>query len=133
MGQQRYLPPMLFLPASLLTSGLDFAFLWNKNGTLGRFRAPDVLRYCLGCLRITVIWFSGMILYGWVMPLMKGYGPVLGWPVDMAAIAIFSAVVEYFYGDWRGRALRTLCYGLMTLTVSIGILAYTNFLIEKIA
>jgi L-rhamnose-H+ transport protein len=122
-----------FLPPSLLTSGLYFAFLWRKNGTLGQFRGPDVLRYYLGCLVIAVIWFLGMILYGWVMPWMKGYGPVLGWPVFMAAITIFSAVVEYFYGDWRGRALRTLCHGLMTLTISIGILGYTNFLIEKIA
>ena len=86
----------------------------------------------MACLLIAVIWFLGMILYGWIMPLMKGYGPVLGWPVLMAAISIFSAVVEYFHGDWGGRALRTLCYGLVVLTASIGIFGYANFLIEKL-
>jgi L-rhamnose-H+ transport protein len=121
-----------FLPPSLLTSGLYFVFLWKKNGTLKQFRAPNVLSHCLACVLIAVIWFLGMILYGWIMPVMKGYGPVLGWPVLMAAISIFSAVVEYFYGDWRGRALRTLCYGLLALTVSIGIFGYANSLIEKV-
>jgi len=122
---------IVFMPASLVTSGLYFAFLWWKNGSLRQFREPNALRYCLGCVVIAVIWFLGIILYGWVMPWMKSYGPVLGWPVLMAAISIFSAVVEYFYGDWRGRPLLTLSYGLAALTVAIAIFGYANFLIQR--
>jgi L-rhamnose-H+ transport protein len=125
-----YLP---YLPPSLLSSGLYFAFLWKKNGTLVQFRGPNLLRYCLWCLLIAVIWFAGMILYGWAMPWMKSYGPVIGWPVLMASITIFSAVVEYFYGDWHGRALRMLSYGLFALTLAIAIFGYANWLIEKMA
>jgi L-rhamnose-H+ transport protein len=125
-----YLP---YLPPSLLTSGLYFAFLWKKNRTLGQFRGPKLLRHCLWCALIAVIWFGGMILYGWAMPWMKSYGPIIGWPVCMTSITLFSAGVEYFYGDWHGRALRTLSYGLAALIVSIAILSYANLLIEKMA
>jgi len=123
-----YIP---YLVPSMLSSGIYFAFLWKKHRTLQQFRAPNVLRYCLWCVAIAVIWFMGVILYGWVMPWMKSYGPVLGWPVLMSAITIVSAVVEYFYGDWQGRALRTLCYGLVMLTISIAMFGYANFLIQK--
>jgi L-rhamnose-H+ transport protein len=125
-----YIP---YLPPSLLSSGLYFAFLWKRNRTLGQFRGPNALRYCLWCLLIAVIWFAGMILYGWAMPWMKSYGPIIGWPVLMASITLFSAVVEYFYGDWHGRALRTLSYGLVALTIAIAIFGYANWLIEKMA
>jgi L-rhamnose-H+ transport protein len=125
-----YIP---FLAPSLLSSGIYFAYLWKKNRTLGQFRGPNVLRYCLWCVLIAVIWFVGMVLYGWAMPWMKSYGPIIGWPVLMAGITLFSAAVEYLYGDWRGRALRTLTHGLVALTISIAIFGYANWLIEKMA
>jgi L-rhamnose-H+ transport protein len=121
-----YIPCLL---PSMLSSGLYFAYLWKKNKTLVQFREPNLLRYCLWCLLIAVIWFAGMILYGWAMPWMKTYGPIIGWPVCMASITLFSAVVEYFYGDWHGRALRVLCYGLVALTVAIAIFGYANWLV----
>jgi len=122
-----YIP---LLAPSLLSSGLYFVFLWKKHGTLGQFSGPHLMRHCLLSVLIAVIWFVGMILYGWVMPWMKSYGPVIGWPICMAAITLFSAVVEYFYGDWQGRALRTLICGMVALTISIAIFGYANFLIQ---
>lgn len=125
-----YIPSLV---PSIVTSTLYFAYLWRKNRTLTQFRGPDLSRYCLWCLLIAIIWFLGMLLYGWAMTWMRSYGPVIGWPVFMAAITLSSVVVEYFYGDWRGRALRTLNLGLGALTVSIGVFAYANWLIQKIA
>lgn len=125
-----YIPNLV---PSMLPSLLYFGLLWRKNGTLTQFRSPGLLRYCLWCALIAVIWFAGMILYGWAMTWMRSYGPVVGWPVFMAAITLVSAVVEYWYGDWRGRPLRTLSFGLIALTLSIVIFGYANFLIQEIA
>ena len=80
---------------------------------------------------MAVLWIIGCVLYGWAMPWMKSFGPVIGWPVSMACTNVASAVAEYFYGDWRGRALRTLSYGLLVLTLAIFIFGYANLLIQR--
>ena len=114
-----------------ISSCLYFGYLWRKNKTFGQFRDSSAVRFSVICVLIAVVWYAGMLLYGWAMPWMKSYGPVLGWPIMMSAISIVSAVVEWCYGDWKGRALRTLNYGLLALTASIAILGYANWLIQK--
>jgi len=125
-----YIPSLV---PTMFTSVIYFAFLWKRNRTLAQFRGPNLLRYCLWCVLIAVIWFLGMLLYGWAMTWMRGYGPIVGWPVFMVAITVCSAVLEYFYGDWRGRALRTLNVGLGALTISVAVFAYANMLIQAAA
>lgn len=117
------------LVPSMATSTIYFAYLWKKNHTFEQLRGPKLLTYCLWCMLIALIWFAGMLLYGWAMTWMRTYGPIIGWPVFMAVITVSSAVVEYFYGDWRGRALRTLNLGLGALMISIGVFAYANMLL----
>jgi L-rhamnose-H+ transport protein len=126
----------LFIPITspgFATSCLYFAYLWRKNRTIRQFRESHAVRFSLICLLMAVVWFAGMLLYGWAMPWMKSYGPVLGWPIMMSSISIVSAIVEWCYGDWKGRALRILSYGLVALTGSIATLGYANWLIQKIA
>ena len=124
--------PLCF--ANFLSSSLYYAYLWKKNGTLAQFRGPHVLRYCLWCVAIAAIWFfGGMVLYGWAMPWMKSYGPVIGWPVCLTACTLSCAIVEYFYGDWKGRPLRTLSFGLFALSASIAVFGYSDWLIQLIA
>ncbi|MGD0012558.1 MAG: L-rhamnose/proton symporter RhaT [Terriglobia bacterium] len=124
--------PMCF--ANFLSSSLYYGYLWKKNGTLAQFRGPKVLRYWLWCTLIAAIWFfGGMILYGWAMPWMKSYGPVVGWPVCLTASTLSCAVVEYCYGDWKGRPLRTLSFGLVALSTSIAVFGYVSWLIQIIA
>jgi hypothetical protein len=124
----------LFVPlsiASFFSSSIYYAFLWKKNGTLAQFRGPHMLRYSLACLLIAAVWFPAMILYGWAMPWMKSYGPVIGWPVWLTVQLLSSAAVEYFYGDWRGRALRTLSFALAALTISVALFAYANLVVQR--
>jgi len=126
----------LFIPITtpgFVSCCLYFAYLWRKNRTLGQFRESHGVRFSFYCLHIAVVWLVGMLLYGWAMPWMKSYGPVLGWPIMMSSISIVSAIVEWCYGDWKGHALRILSYGLVALTGSIATLGYANWLIQKIA
>ncbi len=128
-----FAPLALYIPGNLaafFAMIFYFGFLWKKNGTLAQFRGPDMLRYGLWCLVITVISFAAAIFYGWAMPWMKTYGPIIGWPVCLTVQLVVSAVIEYFCGDWRGRALRTLSFALIVLTTSVALFAYATALIH---
>lgn len=119
-----------YLAPSFLSSCLYFGFLWKKNRSFGQLRGPHWLRYYALTSAIALVWFAGILLYGWAMPWMKTFGPVVGWPVNLIAITILSAVVEYFYGDWHGKPLRMLTCGLIALTISIAIFGYANLLLQ---
>ncbi len=118
-----YIP---YLGTSFVSNAIYCAGLWKKNHTLKQFREPHAGKYCLMAVGMAVVWMVGMLLYGWAMPWMGGYGPVVGWPVMLTSTSLGAAVVEYFYGDWKGQALHTLSYGLLALTLSIGCFAYLN-------
>jgi L-rhamnose-H+ transport protein len=121
-----------YLGTSFVSNGIYCAHLWKKNGSLRQFREPGGLRFTAMGVGMAVVWMCGMMFYGWAMPYMKTYGPVIGWPVMLASINLASAAVEYCYGDWKGEALRVLGYGLLVLTLSIAMFAYSNLLIQKL-
>jgi L-rhamnose-H+ transport protein len=124
-----YIP---YLGTSFVSNGIYCGILWRRNHTLKQFREPNAARYTMMAVGMAVVWTVGMLLYGWAMPWMKGYGPVIGWPVSLAATNLASAAAEFLYGDWKGRALRTLCWGLIALTLSILSFAYANLILQKI-
>jgi len=87
-----------------------------------------MLRYGCGALSYRDLIRSGDF-YGWAMPWMKTYGPIIGWPVCLTVQLVVSAVIEYFCGDWRGRALRTLVCANCSNT-SVALFAYATALIH---
>jgi hypothetical protein len=125
-----YIP---YLAPSFLSSCLYFGFLWKRNRSFGQLSGPHSLRYYALSTAIALVWFAGILLYGWAMPWMKSFGPVLGWPVNLIAVTILSAVVEYFYGDWHGKPLRMLACGSVALIISMAIFGYANLLLQTAA
>lgn len=121
-----------YLGTSFVSNGVYCAHLWKKNGTLKQFRAPGGLRFTAMAAGMAVVWIFGMMFYGWAMPYLKTYGPVIGWPVMLASMNLASGTVEYCYGDWKGEALRIMSYGLLALTLSIAMFAFSNLLIQKL-
>lgn len=121
-----------YLATSFVSNGVYCAHLWKKNDTFKQFKVPQNMRYAAMAVGMAVVWIIALLLYGWAMPWMKTYGPVIGWPVALASNCLASAAVEYLYGDWRGKDLRTLSYGLLVLMCSIGMFTYSNLLIQKI-
>jgi len=119
-----------YLGASFVSNGIYCAALWKKNHTLTQFRQRSAAPYTLMGVTMAVVWLVGMLLYGWAMPWLGTYGPVIGWPVMLASTNLGSAVVEYSYGDWKGRPLRTLSYGLLALTLSIACFACLNSMLQ---
>jgi L-rhamnose-H+ transport protein len=118
-----------YLGTSFVSNAIYCAVLWKKNHTLKQFKQKSGIRYTLMAVAMAGIWMVGMLLYGWAMPWMGTYGPVIGWPVMLASTSLGAAGAEYFYGDWKGQAFRTLSYGLLALTLSIGCFACLNLMI----
>jgi L-rhamnose-H+ transport protein len=120
-----------YLGASFVSNGIFFAVLWRKNGTLKQFRGPQSARYIGLAVLMAAVWMLGIILYGWAMPWVGSYGPVIVWPMMLVTTSIASAVAEYLYGDWEGRALRTLGLGITGLSLSIVMFSYSNYIIQQ--
>jgi len=119
-----------YLGTSFVSNAIYCASLWKKNHTLKQFTESAAIRYSVMAMGMAGLWMLGMLLYGWAMPWMGSFGPVLGWPVMLASTNLGAAVVEYFYGDWKGQPLRTLSYGLLALTISIACFAALNSMIQ---
>lgn len=123
-----YLP---FFATAFVANSLYCAFLWRKNDTLQQFAQPYVWPRVAIAFLIAALWMAGNVLYGWALPWMQSYGPVLGWPICLASCNIAAALVECAYGDWRGKPLVTLSGGLGMLTASLVTFAYICLLIQS--
>ncbi len=121
-----YIP---YLGTAFISNGIYCAYLWKRNHSIREFSEPNGVKFTLMATSMAVLWMVGMLLYGWAIPWMASYGPVIGWPVSLASTSISAAIVEYYYGDWQGQALRTLSYGLVVLLLSITTFALANYLI----
>jgi L-rhamnose-H+ transport protein len=119
-----------YLGTSFVSNGIYCAMLWKKNGTFRQFATPQGLWFTFVAIIMAVIWMGGILFYGWAMPWMGSYGPIIAWPISLASTSIASAVAEYLYGDWTGKALRTLLYGLAMLIASVAAFAYCSLLIQ---
>ncbi len=123
-----YLP---YLGTSFVSNAIYCTILWKRNRSLKQFVGLGGFYFTTIAAGMAVLWTVGNILYGWAMPWMESYGPILGWPISMASTTVAATLAEYLYGDWKGNALRTLLYGIVMLMGSIILLAYTSLLLQK--
>ena len=121
-----------YFGASFVGNGIYCAVMWRRKGTLREWGFEETRRYLGWILVMAVAWTVAMLTYGWAMPYMRGYGPVVGWPVTMATGNLAAATVEYLYGDWRGRPLGILAVGLLLLTMAIGTFGFCNAYLQGI-
>lgn len=120
-----------FFAAAFVSNGVYCAYLWKKNKSFQQFFEPRILHRAAVAILIAVLWMGGNVLYGWALPWMQTYGPVLGWPICLASCNISAALTECAYGDWKGQALYTLAGGLAMLTASIATFGYICLLIQN--
>lgn len=120
-----------FFATSFVSNGLYCGLLWSRNRSYTQFRQPRSIHFLVLACLIAVLWMAGNTLYGWALPWMRSYGPVLGWPICLASCNIAAALAECAYGDWRGRALYALGGGLAILTASIATFGCASLLIQN--
>lgn len=116
---------------SFVSNGIYFLILWRKNGTLREFTAPNGLKYTLIAVGMAVVWMIGIALYGWAVPVLGVFGPVIIYPIVQVSQAMSAALSEYFLGEWKGRALKTLALGLAALMLSIVAFSYTSYINQQ--
>jgi L-rhamnose-H+ transport protein len=119
-----------FFATSFLSNGVYCVYLWRANGSYQEFTQPRSLYLIALAAVMAVLWVGGNLLYGWALPSMQSYGPILGWPICLVSCSITAALVECAYGDWRGNALFTLAVGLAILIASIATFAYASLLLQ---
>lgn len=106
---------------------------WAKSRSYSQFIEPSGPGFLALAGLIAALWMGGNTLYGWALPGMRTYGPVLAWPICLISCSIAAALVECAYGDWKGKALGALASGLGILTASIATFGYTSLLIQNSA
>jgi hypothetical protein len=122
-----------FFAATAVSTAVYCGFQWRRNQSYRQFREPHSLRLLTIAALIAALWMGGNTLYGWALPWMQTYGPILAWPICLASCSIAAALVECFYGDWKGKALYALAAGLGILIVSIATFGYSSLLIQEMA
>lgn len=122
-----------FFATAFVSNGVYCALRWTKNQSYKQFFGPRILNFAALAALIAALWMGGNVLYGWALPWMQTYGPVLGWPICLASCNIAAALAECAYGDWRGNTLYTLAVGLGVLTASIAAFGYASLLIQNSA
>jgi len=74
-------------------------FLLNRNRTWGNYLLPKTRSFWLIGLGMAVLWFVGLLFYGWGAAGMGTLGAVIGWPLFMAALILASTVTGFMTGE----------------------------------
>lgn len=120
-----------FFATTFVSSGAYCSWLWKDTHSYQQFFGPGSLRLLSIAALIAALWMLGNVLYGWALPWMQTYGPVLGWPICLVSCNISAALVECIYGDWFGKPLLALVGGLAILTCSIAAFGFVSLLIQS--
>jgi L-rhamnose-H+ transport protein len=122
-----------FFATTFVSTAAYSATKWKSSRTYDQFFGPGGMRLLVIAAAIAALWMGGNVLYGWALPWMDSYGPVLAWPICLVSCNIAAALVECAYGDWKGKSLQALAVGLLILTASIATFGYASLLIQDSA
>ncbi|MBN2578581.1 MAG: hypothetical protein JXB10_06275 [Pirellulales bacterium] len=105
-------------------------YLMRKNGSAGCFRRPGSPINVLRGVVMSVLFLAGMVLYGSLaLNIIPDIGPIVGWPVFLAATIIAANVLGVFSGEWKGcgrRAFAWLYSGILLLIVACTLTGVSN-------
>src|SRR5271163_2463455 len=113
------------LYAGFLPGAIYCYYLMRKRRSLNLLRLPGTWYYWLVGASMGLLWFGSIILYSISTVKMGALGPVIGWPLFLAAIVILSAVLGVATGEWTNtgaKPLRAMVYGVICLVLAISIL-----------
>ena len=119
------------LYAGFLPGAIYCFYLMRKRKSLNLLRLPGTWYYWPVGASMGLLWFGSIILYSISTVKLGALGPVIGWPLFLAAIVILSAVLGVAAGEWAktgAKPLRIMVYGVICLVVAISILSYASSL-----
>jgi L-rhamnose-H+ transport protein len=120
---------MIALAGGFLANAVYTAYLMTRNKTWKNFALPNTGLFWLIGLVMGMLWFFGVVLYGRGAASMGDIGSVIGWPVFLAAMIVFSSIWGFVTGEWRGssaQAKRFMAGGLVILMLACALLGVAN-------
>lgn len=105
-------------------------YLLFKNRSWTQFSRPGTSSYWLYSAVMGGLWMFGISAYGMGAARVGQLGPVIGWPLFMAAIIITANLWSVFTGEWKGSGKKSLRMidGILVLTSAIFVIGYGSSL-----
>jgi L-rhamnose-H+ transport protein len=123
-AQLAYTVTFGFLPNLAVT----FYRLTRQN-LWGDFKKAQGPVYWIAPLAMGLMWFGGTMIYSSGAVIMGSLGPMVGWPVYMAALILGGNFWGWRTGEWSlcpSRVFRLNLIGLATLIVGIALISATK-------
>lgn len=122
MAENAIWPPVLFAGS---IPGIIFSLaLISKARSVGEFRRPGTKSYWLIVTMMAILWFASVSIYGLEVNRIGNLGPIVGWPVFMSGILMFSFVWSVVTGEWKGTRTRSVVLMLSGLALQAGAIGY---------
>ncbi len=128
-GGAQYFFWMVALVGGFIANAIYTLFLLGRNRTWKNFTLPKSGRVFLIGLGMALLWYGGVVFYGRGAGLMGEIGTVVGWPIFMATMIIFSGIWGFVTGEWKGSSSQARWYmlaGLIVLVIASGVSGVAN-------
>ncbi len=120
---------MIALAGGFLANAVYTCYLMTRNKTWKNFTLPKTGPFWLIGLVMGALWYFGVVLYGRGAASMGDIGSVIGWPVFLAAMIVFSSIWGFITGEWKGssaQARRFMAGGFIVLLLACALLGIAN-------
>jgi L-rhamnose-H+ transport protein len=120
---------MIALAGGFLANAFYTSYLMTRNRTWKNFALPRTGRFWLIGLVMGALWYFGVVLYGRGAASMGDIGSVIGWPVFLAAMIVFSSLWGFVTGEWKGAsapAKRFMAGGFVVLMLACALLGIAH-------
>lgn len=120
---------MLALLGGFIPNCAYTIYLLTRNKSWSAYGLPRTGLFWLYGLAMGLLWYGGLVLYGRGATAMGSLGAVIGWPLFMASLILFSTIWGSITGEWKGAgrsAKQFMVAGLAVLMVASSMLGVAN-------
>jgi L-rhamnose-H+ transport protein len=120
---------VLFMGAFISNAGYA-VIMMTRNRTWNTFLNTGLSKGIMWATITAIASFAGAGIYGQGAVLMGGLGPVIGWPIHLSVVIIFSNFWGLRTGEWKGamRAFNLIIISVVIFLIANFILGYARSL-----
>ena len=114
---------MVALAGGFIVNLVYTLLLLGRNHTWKNFTIPGSGRPLVVGILMALFWYGGSLAYGHGATVLGTLGTIVGWPVFVSSMMIFSTIWGFVTGEWKNssrQAKRYMLAGLIVLVVASG-------------